>query len=51
MKEAESLDMNERIATLGRVLKILEELRQHDLVTDGDAAVEWVIEQLQEAGE
>jgi hypothetical protein len=40
--------MNERIATLGNVLKILEELRQHELVIDGDAAVEWVIEQLTE---
>lgn len=45
MKENESLDMNERIDALGKVLRILQELRENDRVLDGESAVEWVIDQ------
>jgi hypothetical protein len=47
----QSLDMRHRTDTLKRVLETLEALRDNPAVTDGDAAVEWVIEQLTEAGE
>ncbi len=47
MTRQESLQLSLASDVLKRILTLLEILRNDEHVEDGDAAVEWVIEQLQ----
>ena len=47
MTGQESSDLSCRMFTLKEILSLLEKLRANPNVIDGDAAVEWVVEQLQ----